>query len=190
MTETRTVTESGPLALARMHALGTAPIRADLPDAIIVDEALRAGRSVLDVVRWDEPARILGWVEGHEPSHEEKTGLDHPQHSRTDLEVFAACLGCCWRDRHAEPWPGVPCEQQEVLDALAWVKEDDSSRALGRSRRALARLDRSLWVELSGTGVRLGPRVATWSRSQTIDLREVFDLLPRHPESPPLEEPR
>ncbi|MET9779528.1 hypothetical protein ABZY32_00500 [Nocardiopsis alba] len=182
MTETKSVTDPGPLALARIRALGAAPIRPDLPDAVIVDEALQAGRSVLDVVRWDEPAHILGWVEGHEPSQEEGTGLHHPQHPRNELEVFAACLGCCWRDRHAEPWPGVACDQQEVLEALAWVKEDDSPRALGGYRRALARLDRSLWVELSGTGVRLGPRTATWFRSQTAELREVFDLLPRLPE--------
>lgn len=172
----------GRLALARMRALGAAPIRADTPEETVVNSALAAGRSILDIIHKGEPAQILSWLDGYEPSQEEGAGVEYPHATTTELEALAVCLGCCWRDRHVEPWPGEPCERQDVLAAIGWVKEDDRHGTLGRYERALARLERALWIEFEGARVRLGPRVAAWKRDQTAVLREVFDLLPHLPE--------
>lgn len=172
----------GRLALARMRALGAAPIRDDTPDGTVVDSALAAGRSVLDIIHKSELAQILGWLDGYEPSQEEGGGVEYPHPTTTELETLAACLGCCWRDRQVEPWPGEPCERQDVLAAIGWVKEDDTNATLGRYGKALEHLERALWIEFEGTRVRLGPRVAAWKVDQTAVLREVFDRLPHLPE--------
>ncbi|MYR34671.1 hypothetical protein GTW20_21070 [Nocardiopsis alba] len=171
--------DPGALALARMRARGT-NLRIDGADPEAVHRSARAaGRVVLDTTVAGLPAHVLGWQEGHEPSPEEGRGVEHRRASRIDLEVFAACLGCCWSDRDSHPWPGVPRTREDILLAIGWARERDDRQAVSRYRSALERLERAQWVEFDGIHIHLGPRVRTWNRAEVDILRGVFDHLPR-----------
>ncbi len=160
------------LDLARLRAAGLGTPRKPLDAA-----AAKAGRSIIRAAAGGEAVELLGWPAGFEP-----TGGDENLSSATPFVtlMFASCLGGCWVDRAAHPWPGIACSEEDVTFAIAAARRDTIDPPfIGRIRTACLTLRSSLWLDPDPRWIAMGPRVATWSETQIDVLRIAFDRLPR-----------
>ncbi|MFC9085747.1 hypothetical protein [Nocardiopsis dassonvillei] len=179
---------SARLALARMRATGAAAQDSyGVPDQL-AGAARLTGRRLVEISHHGRPRLALGWLDGHEPSTDPGSGITRRKAPQTELVVFAACLGCCWSDVHDHPWPGEPCDEVSVLEAVAAARGNRSSTALGGYRTALGHLSEALWIERRSGTVRLGPKTAVLTSAQVDILRSAHELLPRPTDTPPSEE--
>lgn len=159
--------------LAAVRAAG--PCRLSEGERAAAEGAVtRIGRRLVEVHDAGErQAFTVGWADGYEPAADGDV-IDVWRLSPVPLITLAACLGLCWRDRDAGPYPGEPAAISEVLDTVAAVGAD-RRWALGALRNdlCLARL-----VELRHSEVTLGPAVAAWSPTQLHTLRKFSTTLP------------
>lgn len=180
---------SAALALARMRAQGCLP-RPDAATTVALWRAAaeRAGRRLCEVtVPGQQSVLALGWFEGSEPAAGAEAGVERTKPSTVLVLTFAAALRACWPDRSAHPFPGISADEDVVLDAVAALGPLTSGTVDGgagghRHRKgALRRLRDAGLLIIDGTGVRLGPVVATWSDGQVAPLRARYDRLPLPP---------
>lgn len=149
------------------------------------EQAGRAGRQLTDVsIPGWPPVTTLGWLEGSEPAAGGETGVDRAKPPQVLLLTFAAALRACWTDRSAHPFPGVPTDEETVLNAVAALGPVSTAAVNGgegsqRHRKgAIRKLGESLHLAIQGSTIRLGSAVATWSETQVTALRAVYDQLP------------
>lgn len=164
------------LALARLRAAGMAT-----PGIGINGPAARAGRAVVRATARGDVVDVLAWPAGFEPGEQEGHAAGVAPFVTL---VFAACLGACWLDRAAHPWPGVPSSEDEITDAVALARTDHPDQGfIGRVRGALSSLRTSLLIDPDPdeSAISLGPRVASWPDGEVELLRGVYDRLPRSP---------
>lgn len=171
--------ESARLALARARAAGVTPRHGHgVPDHL-AGAAARTGRRLVEVIHTGVPMLALGWLDGHEPSTDPVSGITLRTAPPVDLVVFAACLGNCWLDAHAHPWPGEPCDEGLVVETVAEARGNHGRSALGGYRMSLRHLAEAHWIEMVDGTVRLGPKTAVLTTAQVDVLRVVHERLPR-----------
>lgn len=176
---TKPEAESARLTLARARAAGVTPRHSHgVPDHL-AGAAARSGRRLVEVMHSGVPMLALGWLDGHEPATDPASGITLRKAPPMDLVVFAACLGSCWPDVHTHPWPGEPCDEGRVVEAIAEARGNHSQSALGGYRMSLRHLTEAQWIETLDGTVRLGPKTAVLSTAQVDVLRGVYERLPR-----------
>lgn len=163
--------------LARLRATRTGPA-ALAPTQGVEAATMAAGRRLVPVVSPMGRAEVaLGWAEIAEPDPD-ASELIVQRFAPSALTTLAACLGLCWPDVTAEPYPGVATTVSEVLGVATGlgVSEIWSKAAL------LHDLAGAGYVAVEGVGprgaVRLGPAFATWPSGQLALLRRAHDQLP------------
>lgn len=163
--------------LARLRATRTGPAAlAAIPGVELA--ATAAGRRLVPVAGPMGRADVaLGWAEIAEPDPE-ASELVVQRLAPSALTTLAACLGLCWPDVTAEPYPGVASTVGAVLGVATRLRVNEiwSKAAL------LHDLPSAGFVVVSAGGpaaaVRLGPAFATWPSGQLALLRRVHDRLP------------
>lgn len=177
--------ESTRLTLARARAAGFTPRHGHgVPDHV-AGTAFRTGRRLVEVTHSGVPMLAMGWLDGHEPATDPASGITLRKASPMDLVAFAACLGSCWPDVHAHPWPGEPCDEGRVVEAIAEARGNHSRSALGGYRMSLRHLAEAQWIETVAGTVRLGPKTAVLTTAQVDVLRGMHERLPRPDSSAP-----
>lgn len=97
--------------------------------------------------------------------------LEHPIETR---RVMAVVLCLCWHDQMTGPWPGRPVERTTLVTAFRVLRgHGDTESARSIVSGALNQLQRAGWVLLEPQTVRLGPRVALWTATDLVELREI-----------------
>ena len=116
----------------------------------------------------------LGWADGYEPLPYEET-FSVRRLSPVPQLALATCIGLCWRDRDASPYPGEAVPFNDAVEANVALGVD-RKHVVGALRGELQFA--GLLVE-SDEGLRLGPSVAAWPPAQVELLRRTANSLPR-----------
>ena len=144
-----------------------------------------AGSAAPDgMIKLAEPGGAAAWLVPQVPETADarvlaEMGLPGPplEQPNDTARMLAAVLRSCWADPLGPVWPGAPAGSGAVLAVFREVTGPRDEAAHRRSAvAALRRLDQAAWVcwdEAAGT-VRLGPRVALWSRSDLTTLRQLW----------------
>lgn len=165
--------------LAHLRATRTVPAALGATDGV-EQAATVAARRVVPVAGATGRAEVaLGWAEIAEPDPDAAEVVVQ-RLTPSALSTLGACLGLCWPDATAEPYPGVAASVAAVLEVAArlGVHEIWAKAAL------LHDLPGAGYVVVAGAApaaeVRLGPAVATWPSGQLSLLRRAHDRLPAH----------
>jgi hypothetical protein len=159
--------------LAALRTQRTRTVPPELRPAV-ANAAERLGRRLVDVRQADGSISLtLGWADGYEPVPSEATfGVRRlPPLAQVALGV---CIGLCWQDRDAPPYPGGPVPFDEAV-AVTVKLGLDYKHVVGAMRGELQFA--GLLVETDG-GLRLGPAVAAWPPAQVELLRRAAEILP------------
>jgi hypothetical protein len=116
----------------------------------------------------------LGFADGYEPNPGDDL-FSVRRLSPVPLVALAACLGLCWMERDATPYPGRPVEVEHVLDVTSALGAD-RAHTIGAMRHDLTPAG---LLQMTDTSVRLGPALAAWTDAQVDALRRFADALPR-----------
>lgn len=143
-------------------------------EAAVLRVAECLGQRVVEV---HEPAgqrsHTVGWADGYEPVPYEET-FHVRRLAQVPQVALGVCIGLCWTDRDAYPYPGAIVPFTDVVAATVKLGVD-YKHAVGALRGELQFA--GLVVETEA-GVRLGPTVAAWPPAQMELLRRAADLLP------------
>jgi hypothetical protein len=162
-----------PLQLARLRAGHAAALDGGEVDAI-ARAAQALGRRLVEIQTPRGRTFVLAWTDGYEPPISEG-GISVRRLSPIPTLTFACCLGLCWPDASAPPFPGEPTTVAAVVQATTAVGADDRHvKGALRSYLRAAGL-----VHLSGSDLCLGPAVASWAPAQVEALRRFHDALPK-----------
>jgi hypothetical protein len=162
-----------PLQLARLRARHTAVLDGGDVDAI-ARAAQALGRRLVEIQMPRGRAFTLAWVDGYEPPVGEG-GIPVRRLSPIPTLTFACCLGLCWPDASAPPFPGEPTTVAAVVQTTTAIGADDRHvKGALRSHLRAAGL-----IHLHGGDLRLGPAVAGWAPAQVEALRRYHNALPK-----------
>ena len=161
-------------ALAAMRA-GTTHTLTERDRSAAEATAARLGRRVVEVGRAAGEAELaLGFADGYEPNPVDSI-YSVRRLPPIPLVAFACCLGCCWPDTDAPPYPGQPTTVEAVV-ALATSLGARQSHLLGALRNDLTLAG---LVVVDGHTLCLGPALAAWPDAQVAALRRLSESLPR-----------
>jgi hypothetical protein len=161
------------LQLARLRAGHAAVLEGGDLD-LVARAALQLGRRLIEIQQPDASrAFVLAWTDGYEPAVGDD-GISPRRLSPIPTLTFACCLGLCWPDLHAPPYPGEPTTIADVIRAATALGADD--------RHVKGALRSDLWaaglIQLRSSELRLGPAVAAWAPAQVEALRRFHGSLP------------
>jgi hypothetical protein len=160
--------------LAAMRAGSTVTLR-ERDRSVVEAVAARLGRRVVEVDPHGESARLaLGFADGYEPNPGEGVFAVR-RLTPIPLVALAACLGLCWTELGAPPYPGQPVTIDAVIEVTSGLGAPPS-HVLGALRNELTMAGLVVMDDIS---VRLGPAVAAWTDAQVDALRRFADVLPR-----------
>jgi hypothetical protein len=160
-------------ALAAMRATGRYAVT-ERERATAETVAAKLGRRVAEVQSRSRTTLVaLGFADGYEPNAGEDV-FSVRRLSPIPLVALATCIGLCWTDIDAPPFPGESVEINRVLE-VATELGAPRSHLLGALRNELTM---SGLVEMDETSVWLGPSIATWTSGQVDTLRRFADILP------------
>ena len=163
--------------LARLRATRTAPATVGATDGVEHAVTAAARRLVPVTSRTGRAEVALGWAEIAEPDPDAAEVVVQ-RLTPSALSTLGACLGLCWPDATAEPYPGEATNVAAVLEVAArlGVNEIWAKAAL------LHDLPGAGYLVVAGAApaaqVRLGPAVATWPSGLFALLRRAHDRLP------------
>jgi len=159
--------------LAAMRARGSVTV-SERDRAAAEAMAAQLGRRVVEVEGRDGAVSLaLGFADGYEPSSAEGVFAVR-RLSPIPLVALAACLGLCWTELDAPPYPGEAVSIDLVIEATTTLGAP-ASHVLGALRNELTMAG---LVAMDARSVRLGHTMAAWTNAQVDALRRFADILP------------
>jgi hypothetical protein len=132
------------------------------------------GQRVVEVREGDGGiSHTLGWADGYEPIPHKDTFTVRLL-TPVALLALGTCIGLCWRDREADPYPAEAVPFDDVVAATVTLGAD-YKHVVGALRGELQFA--ALLVEV-GDRLRLGAAIAAWPPAQVALLRRAADSLP------------